>query len=158
MAWTNRTNLALELSFHDVRYAKARVKRDVEGRYRTAVIQQLAVSALFSGDEALAVLHVLDSKFRSMVKSLASIGSEIADWKEFRDIFENLVAKVIDPLRAMGVTRQQMGAFFDMLIMCADPEVISPKHRPAVAESWKRFLGGMKELALILFEVVPPPD
>ena len=124
--------------------------------YRKLVIQQLSLTKAFSGEEALDLLRALDGKFRSVAKTLASIGSEIADWKEVRDLFEDLVIKVVDPFRMMGITKQQMGAFFDMMILCSDPDTIAPKHRPEVAESWRRFLGGIKGCALILFDVVPP--
>jgi len=153
-SWTNGTNLRLDVSFVEVRAAKARLKRDEA--YRALVMRQLTESPAFTRSDNVHLLRALESKFHGIVKALARIGAEIADWQEFGDLFVNLQERFVDVLRDTGMDQAQLATYFDALISCSNPYIICPK-RPLATESWRRFLAGTRDCALLLFDTIPPP-
>lgn len=44
------------------------------------------------------------SRVRNIIKGLLMIGSNLSQTKEFRDLFEDIIGKVVEPLEEWGVT------------------------------------------------------
>lgn len=55
-------------------------------------------------------------RIRIILKALMQIGANLSQSREFRDIFEDLLAKVCEPLEEMGLTTSEQQLF---LVCCA---------------------------------------
>ena len=148
------SGLSLRVDFKEVRDAKARIKRDTELLYRNAVLTMMTSS--MPELDGSSQISFVEARFRQLVKSLASIGAELADQKEFADMLEKLLEEVVDVLFDMGLRTSHVAGFFDAMVNAAKPQLIAPKHRPSVATNWQQFLVGMKECCLWLADHVGP--
>ncbi|EAL65770.1 hypothetical protein DDB_G0283347 [Dictyostelium discoideum AX4] len=99
-------------------------------------------------------LKNLELKFRSILKGILVIGSNLSDSKEFRNLFEDIVEKVIEPLKRMEMVMDEVNPFFYFLIELFSPEQLgihSLRHRDRVVHNWKSFLEGIRRVVIYLY-------
>ncbi|KAN0014505.1 hypothetical protein ACTFIU_000823 [Dictyostelium citrinum] len=99
-------------------------------------------------------LKSLELKFRSILKGILVIGSNLSDSKEFRNLFEDIVEKVIEPLKRMDMVMDEVNPFFYFLIELFSPEQLgihSLRHRDRVVHNWKSFLEGIRRVVIYLY-------
>jgi len=101
-------------------------------------------------------IKALESKFRSILKGILAIGSNLSDSKEFRNLFEDIVEKVIDPLKRIDLTIAEADTFFIHLREVFNPEQLSLtlRHRDRVVHNWKSFLEGIRGVVLYIYSNV----
>eukprot|EP00727_Mastigamoeba_balamuthi_P007470 m51a1_g3343 hypothetical protein (363) ;mRNA; r:399781-401294 len=142
--WASPNGVALEIGNKFVGDVKAKLGKDSQTSYCKAVLGRLA------GSLSSSALEGLGSRIRVILKSLLLMGAELSDWKEFRDLFEDLVEKVVDPCLEAGLVKKDIGAFFDALVSEFNGDWFSAKRRAEVVANWSRFLLGLKECAVFL--------
>ncbi|EFA76138.1 hypothetical protein PPL_10719 [Heterostelium album PN500] len=102
-------------------------------------------------------LKAMDSKFKSLLKGILAIGSNLSDSKEFRNLFEDIIEKIIDPLKRMDLTRDETDTFFMFMVEVFSPEaliLLSLSHKDRVVQNWKSFIEGIREIVKYIYEIV----
>ncbi|GAM18980.1 hypothetical protein SAMD00019534_021550, partial [Acytostelium subglobosum LB1] len=100
-------------------------------------------------------IRQLESKFKSVLKGILAIGSNLSDSKEFRKLFEDIIEKVIDPLKRIDLTSGEVHTFFAVMVDVFTPEALgltSLRHRDRVTHHWKSFLTGVKEIVTHIYD------
>ena len=126
------TNLSIE-GGGSARNLSASPSRDSAGRF-----------AALSGD------------VRSLLKGLLTIGAGLSQAKEFRDIVEDIVEKVAEPLVAARLTVADVDALFERLaVSFRSLSTLGKKFRRRFAVAWDRYLAGVRSYVVHIHTQVP---
>ncbi|EGC37439.1 hypothetical protein DICPUDRAFT_30238 [Dictyostelium purpureum] len=101
-------------------------------------------------------LKNLEGKFKSILKGFLVIGSNLSDSKEFRNLFEDIVEKVIEPLKRIDLAIYEVDTFFVFLREVFSPEhlgITSLRHRDRVVHNWKSFLEGIRCVVIYILSL-----
>lgn len=74
----------------------------VRSRLASTVLRKLEGSVSFG--------YSFSTRLRTAIKGLLTIGSNLSQTKEFRDLYEDILTKVAEPLEECGVTMGEMGS------------------------------------------------
>jgi len=86
------------------------------------------------------------------VRTLVRIGSGLSSQKEFRDIFNDLAEEIIEKMRKIDLTIQEVEMFFDVLIRnFSNGAVLAPQLRQRFSDSWRRYFECVKLIVLKIF-------
>ena len=100
-------------------------------------------------------LSAIDLRFKAMIKALVTIGAGLSLAKEQRDLFEDLVIKLGEPLQLAGVDAMTAAAALDAVAR-AFPTVIAAVERGEARQRflssvWGRFIAVVRVFALRTF-------
>ncbi|KAI9190158.1 hypothetical protein H9P43_001591 [Blastocladiella emersonii ATCC 22665] len=99
-----------------------------------------------------AVTTTTQAQFRMLVRNVLAIGAGLSQSKELRDIFVDLVDKVVEPCAGLGWTLGDVEAFFDALErQFATLPGINSRQRRRFHPSFARLLMGVKLATLRMF-------
>jgi hypothetical protein len=92
------------------------------------------------------------SQFRILVRNMLNIGSSLVHAKSIRDLFLNLVEKVVEPCVAAGWRQSDADAFFEALEEAWCKLILLPPDQVKRSEkSWRRLVRGIRLTAIHLF-------
>eukprot|EP01132_Coremiostelium_polycephalum_P006640 gene6640-8215_t len=86
--------------------------------------------------------------------STAAIGSSLSDSKEFRNLFEDIVEKIIDPLKRIDLAINEADSLFELLRETFVPENLGLhplRHKERIVHNWKSFLEGIRGVVLYMY-------
>jgi len=92
-----------------------------------------------------------------MIKFLFTLGGNLAQAKEFKDMWADLAESLGEPCRRIDITSAELTKIFDALIssMKSIVENMADKdsrHRENLFLAWSCFLNGTKEALLIVYD------
>ncbi|KYR02787.1 hypothetical protein DLAC_00251 [Tieghemostelium lacteum] len=102
-------------------------------------------------------LKNLESKFKPILKGILSIGSSLSDSKEFRNLFEDIAEKIIDPLKRIDLLINETDTFFILLRDVFVPESLglhSLRHKDRIVHNWKSFLEGIRGVVVYIYNEI----
>ncbi|KAL7749874.1 hypothetical protein RI367_004750 [Sorochytrium milnesiophthora] len=108
-----------EMIAQDAREVRAvfLASKDLLDEYRSVVTRQLSASTDPTSPATVSSSSdQIQTQFRTLVRNVLSIGAGLSQSKEMKDIFIDLVEKVVEPCIAMGWTQPDVDAFFQALI------------------------------------------
>eukprot|EP00903_Cladosiphon_okamuranus_P011981 g11252.t1 len=125
------------------------IKTQLFGDYRSNLFDLLrrhAMTDLKEGGMLPPTVEAISQNFRSTVKALASIGSGLSMSREYRDVFEDLIEKVGNPLRDAGVGLRDTVFLLEALVRgfsraCRRE---SGGVETAMVDPWRRYMFGVR--------------
>jgi hypothetical protein len=84
-----------------------------------ALRSRLSSSILRKLEGSVSFGYSSSSRLRNIVKGLLTIGSNLSQTKEFRDLFEDILAKVAEPLEECGISASEMGSIISACYFAA---------------------------------------
>ena len=121
--------------------------------YRSVVTQQL--SATVDPQSPATVASASDqtqAQFRNLVRNVLSIGAGLSQSKEMKDVFVDLVEKVVEPFVGLSWGQQDVEAFFQALIkQFGTLTSLQDNYKNRYHPSFARLLTGMQLACSRLF-------
>eukprot|EP01133_Synstelium_polycarpum_P005642 gene5642-6511_t len=102
-------------------------------------------------------LRSLEGKFKPILKGILAIGSSLSDNKEFRNLFEDIVEKIIDPLKRIDMSVGEIDTLLVFLREAFIPENLglnSLRHKDRLVHNWRSFLEGMRAIITVIFTLL----
>ena len=102
-----------------------------------------------------ALMAAVDARFKSIMKSLISIGAGLSQLKEQRDLFEDLVIKVGEPLQTAGFDAVTATAVLDACVRMfpalvpTGPGAGDARQR-SLHQAWVRFIAVVRAFCLLV--------
>ncbi|CAN0008732.1 unnamed protein product [Ectocarpus sp. 6 AP-2014] len=125
------------------------IKTQLFGDYRSNLFDDLRQHAMADLQEAGLLpptVEAVSQSFRPLVKALASIGSGLSMSKEYRDVFEDLIEKVGNPLRDAGLGLKDTVSVLESLVQgfakACPPE--SEAGETEMVDAWRRYIFGVR--------------
>eukprot|EP01137_Pigoraptor_chileana_P014800 Opistho-2@69924 len=119
--------------------------RDVLAEHRALVAAELAAH----GD----TFKTLHAHFKGVARACLAIGAGLSQPKEFRDVFVDVVDKVVDPLRALDWTLIEIDYFFPALFRSFDSiQSLSKQHRMRFSPVYTRLVRGIHHCVQRLYK------
>lgn len=152
--WTTHETFHLDLDkkfTEDVRDFKSFLggEKSILETYKKLVIEKLSSSM----EEK--TLSNLSGKIIGIIKALLKIGSGISKSKEFEDILDDLMDKVVDTCNRIPLTLKELNDFFSALVNTFDRlmEKVDTRHRQRFTESWFKFLEGIRQCVTLMYDL-----
>jgi len=153
--WTDPTRpLSIDIDTKlkdDVRDLKAYIfsSKDIPDKYRRAVKARFNLLNLTKD-----TLKAIDGKFKSCLKAIVNIGANISDTKQFKDIFEDLIEKIVEPCCKQDITLEVVDKLFIFMEETFETnilDVLSLRHGQRFNQNWRRYLEGLRGVIIHLY-------
>jgi len=144
-AMANSIEVDLKLK-DDIRDLKAYLfsSKDIPDQYRRSVKAKFSTA---NPPMSKVKLKHLESKFKSLLKVIMNIGANMSDWKQFKDVFEDMVEKIGDVCLKIDLTAKELDLYFQYLEETFEANILSPlnlRHGQRFAGNWRRYLEGLR--------------
>lgn len=142
---TNSIEIDLKLK-DDIRDLKAYLfsSKEIPDQYRRSVKSKFSTpNPIISKIK----LKQLESKFKSLLKAILSIGANISDSKQFKDLFEDVVEKIGDVLIKIELSVKEVDLLFLYLEDAFETNILgilNLRHGQRFAVNWRRYLEGLR--------------
>jgi hypothetical protein len=115
-----------------------------------SVMQHISMQQILTNTQTVN----LEPRLKSVVKNLVSTGANLGQSKEYRDILEDLIIRLFEPLRDAGLGCRDTVALLQMLddqfkVLCFTSP--SEWRDASVTEAWSRFMGGVKACCIFIY-------
>ncbi|CAM9343551.1 unnamed protein product [Scytosiphon promiscuus] len=125
------------------------IKTQLFGDHRSNLfdsLRQRTMTDLQAKGLPQATYDSISQNFRSTVKALASIGSGLSMSKEYRDVFEDLIEKVGNPLRDAGLGLRDTVTFLEALVrgFCRACPLDAAGVESQIVDAWRRYIFGVR--------------
>ncbi|CAM9157835.1 unnamed protein product [Hapterophycus canaliculatus] len=152
--WQNEMQQGL-LTVHGLEFDKKWIrllrviKTQLFGDHRSNLfdfLRQRTMADLQAKGLPLTTYDAISQSFRPTVKALASIGSGLSMSKEYRDVFEDLIEKVGNPLRDAGLRLDDTVAFLEALVrgFCRACPLDAAGIESQMVDAWRRYIFGVR--------------
>ncbi|KAI9146392.1 fibroblast growth factor intracellular binding protein [Paraphysoderma sedebokerense] len=149
--WTTSSAFAMEdvdpTIASDVREVKAIFlnSKDNMEEYRQLVSNNLP-------SDSVTTEKSLQTQFRTLVRNVLGIGAGLSQSKELRDIFINLVEKIVEPCIALEWTAADLESFFDIMVnQFSNLGCMNAQSKQQYQPSFARLLNGIKLASIKLY-------
>ncbi|KAG0263696.1 hypothetical protein BG011_008299 [Mortierella polycephala] len=98
------------------------------------------------------VMERIQNNFKVVLRNILSVGCMVNQQKEVRNIFAEIVDKLVDPFLQVGWSPVDMELFFDSMITeFHNTTSMSSRYRERYASSWIRLVTGIKLASIRLY-------
>mmetsp|Transcript_682 Transcript_682/g.1297 ORF Transcript_682/g.1297 Transcript_682/m.1297 type:complete len:582 (-) Transcript_682:35-1780(-) len=101
-------------------------------------------------EQSLVSIRQLKPKFRSWLRSLLTIGSGLLQAKELRDLFEDVIVLLCEPLQQVAFPREEIVVLFECIRYSI--EQLAFMKQSSLREDWRAYIHVMALITSKLFE------
>mmetsp|Transcript_48713 Transcript_48713/g.76063 ORF Transcript_48713/g.76063 Transcript_48713/m.76063 type:complete len:414 (-) Transcript_48713:966-2207(-) len=164
--WGSEYGLELNVQFteHMRQFKDALAVRETLSDYRKHIINTFRTS-ISDNDASISLLareqanrqkvHSLENNLSNMLRAMAQIGAGLQEWREVRDIFIDILEKILEPLDRSDMSLEQVillfGAMDKALLLCNVLAKMKDSALPQWALAWRKFVEGVKMVTITMY-------